>query len=99
MTTELPGTPLAGVKPVTVGTDTTVKSVALVAVPPGAVTVILPVVVPPETLAEICVGELTVNEPALPLNFTDVAPVKPVPLMTTFTLIGPAVGVKEVMLT
>ena len=33
----------------------------------------------------------------MPLNFTEETPVKPVPLMVTFTLIGPAVGVKLVI--
>ena len=47
--------PDAGVKPVIVGPDElpTVKFVALVAVPPGAVTVILPVVAPVGTVAVI----------------------------------------------
>jgi len=53
MTTEIPGTPLPGLKPVTVGGTATTKSVALVAVPFGVVTVILPVVVPAETVAVI----------------------------------------------
>jgi hypothetical protein len=97
-TTELPGTPLAGLNPVTVGGKITMKSVALVAVPADVVTVILPEVVPELTLAVIWVGELTVTEPAaLPLNFTEETPVKPVPVMVTFVLMGPAVGVKLVI--
>jgi hypothetical protein len=51
MTTVVPGTPLPGVNPVIVGGRMTMKLVALVAVPAGVVTVILPVVVPAETLA------------------------------------------------
>ena len=56
-TTVVPGTPLPGVNPVTVGGTATMKLVALVAVPPAVVTVILPEVVPPETLAVSCVEE------------------------------------------
>ena len=51
MTTGVPGTPLPGVNPVTVGLKMTMKLAALVAVPPEVVTVILPVVVPAATLA------------------------------------------------
>jgi len=49
-----------------------VKTLALVAVPPGVWTVILPVVTPEGTTAEICKAEFTVNDAAfLPLNFTE----------------------------
>jgi hypothetical protein len=99
MTTEVPEMPLPGVKPVTVGGTATTKLVALVAVPPGAVSVIFPVVVPAETVAVTWVEETTVNDAALPLNFTEVVPVNPVPVMVTLALMGPAVGVKPVMLT
>jgi len=97
MTTEAPDTPLPGVKPVTVGGTATMKSVALVAVPLGVVTVILPVVVPAETVAVICVDESTVKDAALPLNFTEVVPVNFVPVIVTWALIGPAAGVKLVI--
>jgi hypothetical protein len=41
---------------------------------------------------------LTVTDPAaLPLNFTEVTPVKPVPVMMTLVLTGPAGGVKLVI--
>ena len=40
---------------------------------------------------------MTVKDAALPLNFTDVVPVNPVPVMVTWALIGPAVGVKLVI--
>jgi len=52
-TTVVPVAPLPGVKPETVGGTAMTKLPALVAVPPGAVTVILPVVVPAETVAVI----------------------------------------------
>jgi len=53
MTTEVPGMPLPGLKPVTVGRKIMVKSVALVAVPAEVVTVILPDVVLEPTVAVI----------------------------------------------
>jgi hypothetical protein len=51
--TVLPTEPLVGAKLVIVGGPTTVKLVALVAVPPGAVTAIGPVVAPTGTVAVI----------------------------------------------
>src|SRR5262245_60555063 len=79
--TVVPVGPVAGVKPVILGA--TVKLVALVAVPPGVVTVIGPLVAPAGTIAVICPAESTVKLAGLPLNFTAVAPVKLVPLITT----------------
>ena len=50
----------------------TVKFAVLVAVPPGVVTLILPVVAPVGTVAVICVAESTVNVVAVTLlNFTE----------------------------
>ena len=49
ITTLVPTGPLAGEKPVIVGAGITVKPLALVAVPPGVVTVIAPVVAPEGT--------------------------------------------------
>jgi len=49
--TLVPTAPLVGVKPVIVGGFTTVKLVALVAVPPGVVTLRGPVVAPAGTVA------------------------------------------------
>ena len=51
MVTLVPTGPLAGVKPVIVGGLMTVKLPALVAVPPGVVTLIVPVVAPVGTVA------------------------------------------------
>ena len=51
MVTLVPTGPLAGVKPVIVGRLITVKLPALVAVPPGVVTLIVPVVAPAGTVA------------------------------------------------
>src|SRR5438552_14634809 len=78
------------------GFVSTVKFVADVPVPPPVVTLIGPVVAPDGTVAVICVSPLTVNVAALVLNVTAVAPVKPVPLMTTVVPTGPLVGLKLV---
>ena len=58
----------------------TVKAVALVAVPPGVVTAIGPVVARAGTVAVILVSETTVKVARVPLNLTAEAPVKPVPI-------------------
>jgi hypothetical protein len=80
----------------------TVKFVALVAVPPGVVTEILPVVAPVGTVAVICVAEFTVNVVAVVvLNFTEVVvkpvPLKFVPVILTDVPTGPKAGVNEVI--
>jgi hypothetical protein len=49
--TLVPTGPLVGVKPVIVGAVTTVNALALVAVPPGVVTLSGPVVAPAGTVA------------------------------------------------
>ena len=58
--TAVPTGPLVGAKSVIVGGLTTVKLLELVAVPPGVITLIGPVVAPEGTLAWITVAELTV---------------------------------------
>jgi hypothetical protein len=80
----------------------TVKLAALVAVPPGVVTLILPVVAPVGTVAVICVAEFTVNDVAVVvLNFTELVvkpvPLKFVPVILTDVPTGPKVGVNEVI--
>src|SRR5439155_12941122 len=93
-----PTEPLVGLKFVIVGAGITVKALALVAVPPGVVTLMGPVVAPAGTVAAIEVGEVTVKLTALvPLNFTAVVPVKAVPLIVTVLPTGPLVGVKLVI--
>jgi len=95
MTTAEPTGPLVGRKLVIVGVATaTEKLVALVATPPGVVTAIGPVVAPEGTVAVICVDELTVKLADVPLNVTDVAPVRLVPVITTLAPTGPLVGLK-----
>lgn len=99
MTTEVPTGPSAGVKDTIVGAHcVTVKFVALVPVPLGPVTAILPVVAPVGTTAVMRVAELTVNDDAAtPLKVTPVAPVKPVPVRVTLLPTHPLAGVKEVI--
>src|SRR5947208_3509548 len=76
----------------------TVNELLLVAVPPGVVTLIVPVVAPLGTVAEIEVDEVTEKLTALvPLNVTAVAPVKLVPVIVTLVPTGPLVGVKLVI--
>lgn len=75
--------------------EVTVKLPADVAVPPGAVTVIFPLVVPPATTAVICVAVFTTKlDAALPLNATAVAPLKLLPAITTEVPVGPPPGLK-----
>src|SRR5262245_3526737 len=87
--------PEVGVKLVIVGN--TMKFVELVAVPPGVVTAILPVLVSAGTVAVILMGLLTVKVAAMPLNVTDEALRKVFPLMITLVPASPEVGEKLVM--
>ena len=75
----------------------TLKAVALVAVPPGVVTAILPLVAPEGTPAVIWVELLMVKFAATPLNVTDCALRRLVPLMVTRVPARPEVGEKLVM--
>ncbi len=71
---------------------------ALAALPPGAFTPIFPVTAPLGTVAVICVPEFTVKLVAFtPPNVTEVAPLKPEPVMVTTVPIGPLVGLKLLM--
>src|SRR6267143_1359806 len=97
MVTLVPTGPVVGVKLEVVGGLMTVKLPVLLAVPPGAVTLIGPLEAPAGTVAVIVVAEFTVKLALVPLNSTDVAPVKFVPLMVTLVPTGPVVGVKLVM--
>ncbi|MFH1242063.1 MAG: hypothetical protein V1689_06825 [Pseudomonadota bacterium] len=72
------------------------KSAGPSAVPPGVVTVTLPVD-PVPTVAVIWVDELTVKEAAVPPNVTALVPVKLVPWMVTDVPVPPDVGTKDMM--
>jgi hypothetical protein len=67
-------------------------NVALVAFPPGVVTVILLVTAPVGTVAVICLSEFTTKLAALLPKVTFEAWINPVPLITTFEPTGPVVG-------
>jgi hypothetical protein len=97
--TLVPTLPLVGSKLVTTGAEVevTVKSDELVAVPCGVVTAIRPVVAPRGTVAVTCVSESRVNVALTPAKVTDVAPVKPLPAMTTLVPTAPTVGSKLVI--
>jgi hypothetical protein len=83
----------------------TVKLVALVAVPPGVVTLIVPVVAVVGTVAVIWVAEFTANVAVTPLKVTPVVvklapltvPLKFVPVIFTDVPVGPKAGVNEVI--
>jgi hypothetical protein len=63
----------------------------------GVVTLMGPVVAPAGTAVTICVPLFDVIDAVVPLNFTEVAPVRPVPVMVTDVPTGPVVGVNEAM--
>jgi hypothetical protein len=88
---------LVDVAVVVVGTEegaaVRLKLVGLVAVPPGVVTVSRPLLAAAGTVAVICESESTVNDAAMPLNRTAVAPVKPDPAIVTVVPTEPFVGV------
>ena len=73
------------------------KSVALVAVPLGVVTVMRPVLAPVGTVVLISVAETTAKLAVVPLKRTLVVPVKFVPLTVTAVPTGPLAGENEVI--
>ena len=73
----------------------TLNIVALLALPPGVVTAIFPVLAPVGAVAVAFVAELTVKVGAFtPPKVTFVAPVKPDPVIVTCVPTGPLVGMK-----
>jgi hypothetical protein len=93
-----PTAPLVGANEVIVGAGgVTLKAVALVAVPPGAVTEIVPVAAPLGTAAVTEVSEPTVNDALVPLNLTLVVPVRFVPVIVTVVPTGPLAGLNELI--
>jgi hypothetical protein len=96
--TVVPTLPLVGLKLVIVGAaPVTLKSVALVAVPAGVVSVILPVVAPLGTTALTFPLSTNVKVAAVPLNFTELTPVKFVPWIATVVPTLPLAGLKLVI--
>src|SRR5712691_13134574 len=98
--TFVPTRALAGLNELIVGAElatVTVKLLELLAVPPGVVTLIAPLVAPLGTVAVICVSELTVQEAAAPLKATAVAPVTCEPLIVTAVPTGPLAGLNELI--
>ena len=73
------------------------KVAELVAVPPGVVTTIFPVVAVDGTVAVIWLSLFTMKVPVLPPNVTLVVCVKPVPVIVTTVPIGPLVGLMVLM--
>src|SRR5256712_3662269 len=92
-----PTGPAAGESPALVGAAPPLSGAALVAVPPGVVTLSGPVVAPAGTVAWIAVLEVTVKVALTPLKATAVAPVKFVPLIVTLVPTGPLPGAKLAM--
>ena len=71
----------------------TVKTVGLLAVPPGVLTEIFPVTAPTGIVAVIFVSEFTVNSATFPTaNVTLVAPVKLTPVIVTVLPTTPLAG-------
>ena len=78
-----------------IGAVVTVKSVALVAVPPGVVSEILPVVAADGTTAVTDVAVFDENVVVVPFNLTADTPVRFVPVMTTLVPTGPVDGLND----
>ena len=98
--TTVPSGPKDGVKEVSVGVTTvfTVNAEEEVEAPSVVCTCRVPVLAPAGTTAVIWVALFTVTEvAATPLNLTEVAPVKLVPVITTVVPAPPEVGVKLLM--
>lgn len=92
----VPAGPFGGLKPLIVGTPTSVKLFPLTATPPGAVTEIGPVLAFAGTVAMIFMP-LNLKMALAPLNATCVAPFKLLPLMVTAVPAPPLAGVKPLI--
>jgi len=80
------------------GPERTIKFATLSPLPATLVTRIFPVVAPLGTVARICVLDTAVNALAgVPLNATEVAPVKVFPVIVTSTPTPPLLGVNELI--
>lgn len=98
ITTASPGLALVGVNAVITGLGAIKTNPVFVTVPPGVVTAIAPEAPVLAGIAVICVSESTVKDKAETTpNFTALAPVKPVPLITTDVPAAAVVGVNAVI--
>ena len=88
--------PLAGENPVRVGAGMKVKELSLVAVPPGVVTLIVPVAPLPTVALMVLSLAMVKAVAAVPPKATAVAQVKPEPLMVTDVPVRPLLGVNAV---
>jgi hypothetical protein len=97
--TKVPATPPEGEKPLMVGAllPVTVKLEELVAVPPGVVSVIRPVVAPVGTVAVTLPSFTKTKAAEVPLNRTPLTAVKWFPLIVTDAPIAPLDGEKLLM--
>ena len=86
--TTVPYGPLLG--PIPVIESVGVNEDALVRFPAAVVTEIFPATAPCGTVAVICVAETTLNDAARLPNFTEVAPLKAVPVIVTALPVIPA---------
>lgn len=77
------------------GWAVTVNGAELVPVPEGVVTETGPVVAPGGTVAVVWLSEFTVKVAAAPLNITEAAPVKALPLIVTDDPGQPELGVND----
>ena len=83
---------------VIVGAGITVTELELVAVPPGVMTWIVPLVAPVGMANDIDVADATFTDDALtPLTLAPVAPVRFVPVTVTLAPIAAELGVNEVI--
>src|SRR5438552_91778 len=89
--------PLVGEKLAIVGPLTTVNEPALVAVPPGVVTLSDPLVAPAGTVAWMVVAEVTVKLALVPLNATTDRKRDVEAVIVTLVATGPLVGEKLVI--
>ena len=93
-----PTTWVLGESEVITGVTTSVKVPVLVALPPGVVTAMVPLVAPAGTVKMMVVALTTVKPvTATPLSVRAVAPVKFVPVTVTVVPTGPLAGVKLTM--
>ena len=98
ITRVVPGGPDAGENVEITGGSMTVKPAELVAVPPGVVTLTLPVAAVAGTTAVTEVADrILMVSAAVPSNFTADAAVRLVPKMVTVVPMGPDAGVNDVI--